>query len=224
MTNITHNLNTTKPCVQCGVVFSKPIGGNNGTWKRRKFCNSKCSRKYLLARPGNGFCLQCKGQLRLVKQSKYCSNVCKRESVKGLKRSPETIKKMRLASLQQKNRPRGEKASGWKGGTTKLTQQIFNSPELKAWRKGVYEREDFTCQACGVQGGKLNCDHVVPLCEILHMENIKQFSDIRETSLLWDTYNGRTLCIPCHKKTPTYGVNAKWIMRTLRHMSEAVTN
>lgn len=35
--------------------------------------------------------------------------------------------------------------------------------EWASIRKGVFERDDYTCQYCGVRGGKLECDHVTPL-------------------------------------------------------------
>lgn len=35
-----------------------------------------------------------------------------------------------------------------------------------AWaslRRRTFERDDFTCQYCGARGGKLECDHVIPI-------------------------------------------------------------
>lgn len=88
----------------------------------------------------------------------------------------------------------GDRAMNWRGGITKESFLIRTSPLYKEWRTCVFERDNYTCVWCGVYGGKLNADHIKP------------FSAYPE--LRFDLNNGRTLCIDCHKKTPTYGINA----------------
>lgn len=61
----------------------------------------------------------------------------------------------------------------------------------KEWRKKVFERDNYTCQACGVRGTQLQADHDLPF---------QYFPDLR-----FELLNGRTLCVPCHRKTDTYG-------------------
>lgn len=36
-------------------------------------------------------------------------------------------------------------------------------PEWMALRQRVFERDDYTCRYCGERGGRLECDHVVPV-------------------------------------------------------------
>ena len=88
---------------------------------------------------------------------------------------------------------RGEKSPWWKGGDVYLNEndKARKSPEYKIWRRAVFVRDDFTCVWCGLKGGRLNADHIKPF---------SLFPDLRFT-----LGNGRTLCIPCHKKTDTYG-------------------
>ena len=111
----------------------------------------------------------------------------------GLKRS-DTFK-TKMSKIQK-----GENNSNWKGGVTPLYKQIRKSKEYKLWRKAVFEKDNYTCIWCGVRGG---CGRKV----ILNADHIKPFALFPELRFAID--NGRTLCIDCHKKTDTYGVNIK---------------
>lgn len=86
---------------------------------------------------------------------------------------------------------RGDKSPAWRGGKTPELNRLRTSTEYKAWRKAVFERDDYTCQICGKRGGSLNADH------------IKSFSKHPDTR--FDINNGRTLCVPCHRRTDTFG-------------------
>ncbi len=77
--------------------------------------------------------------------------------------------------------------TGW---VTSINQRIRGSNEYKKWRKAVFERDDYTCQECNARGVELNADH------------IKEFAYYPE--LRFELSNGRTLCVPCHKKTESY--------------------
>lgn len=93
---------------------------------------------------------------------------------------------------------RGDKNFFWKGGVTNKNLSIRMSLEYKLWRTAVFERDNYTCIWCGLKGGNgvkviLNADHIKPFC------------DYPELRFAID--NGRTLCIDCHKKTDTYGIN-----------------
>lgn len=57
--------------------------------------------------------------------------------------------------------------------------------ENKIWRKQVFERDDYTCQACGEYGGKLRAHHL----DGYHWAVKERF----------DIENGITLCKKCHK-------------------------
>lgn len=110
--------------------------------------------------------------------------------------TPELRQKMSLAS-KGKKRPNIAKSKmgnlnpNWKGGITPENKLIRMSAEFMEWRKKVFERDDYTCQACGVRGG------------ILHPHHIKQFAYFPE--LGFAVSNGQTLCSPCHRKTDTWG-------------------
>lgn len=78
----------------------------------------------------------------------------------------------------------------WKGGISPINKVIRASRSYKEWRKAVFNRDDYTCQNCGIRGGYVEADHVKPFA--IYPE------------LRFDLSNGRTLCLDCHKLTDTY--------------------
>ena len=85
----------------------------------------------------------------------------------------------------------GEKSRNWRGGISTENNLIRSSIEYKDWRTAVFKRDNYTCQECGSRGYKLHADHIKP------------FAYYPELRLVIE--NGRTLCVECHHKTPTYG-------------------
>jgi 5-methylcytosine-specific restriction endonuclease McrA len=93
------------------------------------------------------------------------------------------------------NLRRGKRNNKWKGGITPINAKIRKSPEYKAWRKAIFERDNYTCQICDERGGHLNADHIKPFA---------YFPELR-----FELSNGRTLCLSCHRKTDTWGAGLK---------------
>lgn len=93
--------------------------------------------------------------------------------------------------VRMKMGSKGSKNSGWIDGRTPDNKRIRMSVEYRLWREAVFARDNFTCVNCGKRGGNLHADHIKP------------FSLFPELRLAID--NGRTLCVPCHRKTDTYG-------------------
>lgn len=83
-----------------------------------------------------------------------------------------------------KGRFAGENHPNWQGGITIERTKIRMSPEMKVWRKEVFERDNYTCVKCNKRGGYLIADH------------IKAFS--KYPKLRTDVGNGRTLCKDCN--------------------------
>jgi len=84
----------------------------------------------------------------------------------------------------------GEKNHNWKGGITPKNEKIRKSVEYRLWRESVFARDNWSCVFCETRGGDIHADH------------IKQFAFHPELRFAID--NGRTLCVPCHRKTDTY--------------------
>jgi hypothetical protein len=98
----------------------------------------------------------------------------------------------------------GENSTNWKGGiTTKnnLERGLFR----RTIQKMVFERDNYTCQLCGVSGTYIQVDHI---------QSWKDYVEGR-----FDINNCRTLCQKCHyeitfgkpmpKNIKTWGHNFK---------------
>jgi hypothetical protein len=116
------------------------------------------------------------------------SNKGKHQFWLGKKASLETRKKCSEAH-------KGEKSYSWKGGVTSKNEIIRKSMEYRDWRLAVFQRDNYTCRNCKGRGVTLHADHIKP------------FAYYPELRLVIE--NGRTLCVPCHKKTDTYGHKAR---------------
>jgi hypothetical protein len=138
---------------------------------------------------------------------------------KKIMESLEVREKMRKAKLGKKQTPEqiakrvakiiGDKNPAWKGGIYRLNKAVRRIFKYRQWRSDVFTRDDFTCQDCGKRGGELHPDHIKQFAEILYENQIKTMQQALECEELWNINNGRTLCIPCHKKTETYGKKCK---------------
>lgn len=186
-----------KKCIRCEKLF-----GLDKPWanvKDRKWCSRKCykadlgknritTKKYLSK------CVGC-GKDKLVDYKTYWSNK----------------KNKRIKCFECSRFYKGQTNSGgfkkgvvpWNKGKGNATfwARIKCSKEWKAMRKMVFERDNYTCQECGVRGKELHPDHIKPK---------SQFPE-----LVFEISNVRTLCKPCHKKTDTYGYKAKHYKKNL---------
>ena len=120
----------------------------------------------------------------------------------GLEIGPKGIKwskdRKQEWSISRRNAYRSGKLIPWNKkwfGERNPVDIIRKSPEYKAFRRSMFERDNFTCHLCGQRGGELQLDHILPTCLYLH--------------LIMDENNVRTLCVPCHQGTPTFGRSPK---------------
>lgn len=119
-----------------------------------------------------------------------CSRSCARKGKpspwKGRSPSAETREKQRLAKLGI----RGEDHWNWRGGAGTERHQLMQQDEYKQWRRGVFERDDYTCHECGVRGGYLEAHHI---------QSWAEYPELR-----YELTNGLTLCRRCHRKGGGY--------------------
>ncbi len=120
----------------------------------------------------------------------HCSVKCAKSGqispMKGRTTSEETKRKQRGAKLGI----RGEDHWNWRGGCGSERKILMRRDEYVQWRKAVFARDNFTCVWCGVRGTELHADHIEPWAT--------------NEGLRYSIDNGRTLCVPCHHKTPSF--------------------
>ena len=87
---------------------------------------------------------------------------------------------------------KGNKCYLWKGGISKNYKRHYFDLDYKLWREAVFERDNYTCQKCGLRGseGYLTAHHIK--------------SWISYPELRYEINNGITLCEDCHKLTDNY--------------------
>ena len=125
--------------------------------------------------------------------------------LRGRKRLDMVGDKNPMKRMEIRLKLRGEKSYLWKGGITLLRHSIRSLMEYRQWRSDVFTRDNFTCVWCGNnESGNLNADHIKPFGKILEENKIRTLEEAIACEEFWNINNGRTLCVPCHKKTDTY--------------------
>lgn len=170
-------------CIVCGKSKYRKLCRQ----QRRKVCSHKCYSETLKGKPSRS--------LTKFKRNHVPWN-------KGKKWPIEIRKKMSVWKGKY-----GKGTPNWKGGRVQLRTKIRNSKRYKLWRTTIFDRDNYTCQFCGIRGGSLQVDHIKPFYLILSDNQITTMKKALECHELWDLANGRTLCVPCHKTTPTYLLN-----------------
>lgn len=125
-------------------------------------------------------------------------------------------------SMTGKNNPNwgkfGKKHPKWTDDKTrpfyKAIRQLF---KYVAWRKSIFELDGHSCRLCGMKGVYLEADHYPKrFIDIIRDNDIQTIDDALNCAELWNVGNGRTLCRPCHLKTPTWG-NTRRLEKTVKN-------
>jgi 5-methylcytosine-specific restriction endonuclease McrA len=136
--------------------------------------------------------------------------------MKGIPKSEETKKRI---SITVQGRESGFKGKHHKTETREILSKIRREKykekqtinkqvrrywKLEEWRKKVFERDNYTCQKCGIKNKKglgktvyIHAHHIKSLSSIIGELSFEKAILVEE---LYDINNGVTLCIKCHKK------------------------
>jgi len=133
-------------------------------------------------------------------------------ALKGRKLPEATKEKIKIA---MRKRVESGMHNFWKGGISKYYEKINHSlrnSEWRNWRNAVFERDNYTCQKCGIKSGNgktvfLHPHHIFPVVKCVRENKI---------DLIYKVENGITLCKKCHKIVHRYvynkiGEQPKWI-------------
>jgi len=177
-----------KYCLICKTKFFKPVVESKKAWEfRHKYCSRRCSYDAKKGTIGwaRGLTI---ADPRIAKFREAC-----RKATLGRVPWNKGLKGAQVAWNKGLKNPTWLKEGNpnWRGGVTPEHYKVRKSTKYKEWRVAVFERDNYTCQECGEKGGYLHADHIKPFALYL--------------KLRFDLSNGRTLCIPCHRKTKTWG-------------------
>lgn len=170
-------------------------------------------------RGGVAPCIDCGGKKCRNKKSLRCKpcSLLLQKGVNhpwyGRKHKPESINIIKSKLIGKPTLwNSGKNSHLWKGGISPLAMAIRNSLYSATWRTGVFKRDIYVCQECGVHNNDLRSHHIRPFKDILQefLQMYSQFSviDDRDTLIrlaesyepFWDIDNGKTFCRDCHKK------------------------
>lgn len=105
--------------------------------------------------------------------------------------SSETLRRLRESHTGKS----GRLASNWRGGISRHWKRGYRGKQYAAWRKQVFERDNYICQGCGARGGYLTAHHIKPFAKYPELRYV--------------TGNGITLCEDCHSKRDKFRAHFK---------------
>lgn len=159
---------------------------------------------------------------RPMRPAKFCSRKCIRNETQfkkghtmrlGLKPSRYAWdnKNSQQTRFQKKHKVNNGRVPWNKnkdfGSTEYLAKRISWLAIYRKWKQQIKTRDNFKCIECK-SSKELNVDHhPLSLAVLIRKYNIKTPQESKNHEELWDISNGRTLCVPCHRKTLTYGRN-----------------
>lgn len=187
-----------KNCKVCDKEYSPKKGVSYLQWSKSNWCSKKC---FNISITGRKLSQEHKNKIGIKSKGHIVSQEVRDKIAlanTGKVRTKKMLDNLSLAHLGQVawNKGKkylqisGEKHPMWKGGVSKNYKTGYYSLEYKQWRKSVFERDNYTCQDCGITNVYLTAHH------------IKSFTHYPE--LRFELSNGQTLCEECHKQTDNY--------------------
>jgi hypothetical protein len=162
--------------------IGKPSGANGKRWKLSTATKEKMSLALKKRYRNNP-------KYKKIVASIGKSNAGKKRTLEWRKERSELYKKLGYGYWLPVKR--GSEHWHWMGGITPEKISLRKSQTYKCWRIGVFERDNYICQLCGIRGANMEADHYpIPFYKLYRDRDLKT---------MWDINNGRTLCRSCHK-------------------------
>lgn len=162
----------------------------------KKWCSTKCCTEgnYINR---NRKCITCNCLLKKSTAIK-CKRCASKSMVRywGDKISASKVGRKNSSSTKFK---KGEEHPNWRGGRSPERSRRIGLQAYKDWRRSVFSRDNYTCVMCFKKGVPIHADHIKPYALFPELE--------------LDLKNGRTLCVPCHRQTPTWGFSKKYMVK-----------
>lgn len=186
--------------------FTKGHPGFNTGNSKWGFGDCRCGKRFKIVKREHGLQRFCSQSCAMIGNERALGHTVSLEAKKMMSVGwikPGSIpwskgKKLGPSPRRGKKNPMlsGSRHWNWQGGKVGEAEKVRKSLEYKAWVKTCLSRDNYTCSFCGKRGGDMHVDHIKPF---------SKYPDLR-----LELNNGRTLCVDCHRKTPTYGYNAKY--------------
>ena len=172
----------------------------NKNFSKQLFCSPQCSQ---LNQTGTKRPLVSLKRMGHIVSEETRRKIGEKNRIKllGKKQTPEQIEK-RVSQYRK------EAHWNWHGGITSV-DHLERLKFSKIMRKQILERDNYTCQMCGIRGGRLQVDHIQSWAEYVELR--------------FEMNNCRTLCESCHylitfgkpkpKNVKTWGHNFKELER-----------
>lgn len=217
-------------CFRCSKKFNRVPSAV----KSKNYCSVTC-RKEPLGRVCEGCGQEYQAHIARRKVQKFCSVSCAKSGTrhhffgkqgptkgqstwsKGL--TKDTDHRVAVMALKVSETHKQQFANGLRSNkgvcnpNWKLPEQrktflniaIRQTERYAQWRTAVFQRDCFKCTQCSDATNAINADHIKKFSTILKIHKISSIEAALACEELWDISNGRTLCVDCHKQTPTYG-------------------
>ena len=136
-----------------------------------------------------------------LKTQKLCSRSCARRTDE-FKSNLTKVNTGKISISRGKPRPNraGVNSNFWRGGVSEKNrterQNFERDVGYVQLRRDIFHRDNYTCQVCG---DRTKVGHRIKI-QIDHVKPYLLFPELR-----MEPNNLRTICVPCHYKTDTYG-------------------
>ena len=165
-------MNKTKECLFCKKQFYKKQTTSKKMWKKAKYCSFKCYAKHRKITPQPQKCIESlKRYLKKIgakEKTKFTCEECGKEFIEyyGNRRKKHIFCSPKCNYLWVSKNLVGKNSPNYINGNTSKINKRCHSSWWRKIRKRIYERDNFTCQICGIKctrkmdGTKIQCHHL----------------------------------------------------------------